>query len=842
MCDFVVQSESVLIVDDTAEGADKKQETVMFHESTEGQMGGQTADEGAFMTTDVIDDSSLQNFLARPVRIANFTWLETDPSGVDLLTLQPWSSFFNDPRIKFKLNNFGFIRCNLHVKILLNASPFYYGAMLASYQPLHNFNPKGYLTATINDLIFKSQRPHVYLLPQKNEGGEMQLPYLNRQNFIAINDLTDFDDMGQLRFTTVTPLRSANGTVGTGVSIQVYAWATDVKLSAYTTSLAAQSKEWFVQADEYGTGPVSAPASYVASIAGKLKSVPIIGRWATATQIGASAVSGIAKLFGFTNVPVIEDTMPYRPAAMPQLASAEIGYPVEKLTLDSKNELSVDPSIFGLPSEDELAMVNLVTKDSYITQFVWDTSATVDTILFQSRVTPNMFNTTSDAANTPVFFTPMAYFGKCFKYWRGDLIFRFDFMVSPFHKGRVKISFDPQGDTTDNLITVANSSHIVITEIIDLAVHTSFEMRIPYQQAYPYLEMPATNQVADVPFSTTPSFSFLQGSDNGMFTVRVLNILTAPVATSPINVVVSVKAADNFEFADPRRFDPSLTPFVVQSKETPVEPSVSSNLTGVAVDIDTKRALINFGEAVVSFRPLCRRNNFSHIIATNDRTITTDLAAVEYTFHKMPPFPGYDPAGLYSAARQLAAGAAPYNYARMLPLQWASLCFVAYRGSIQWHFNPNMPNASINHFSVNRRPDITSASSFNITAQPLGLTKSSASYAYFFYNSDTTGGTALTNTLVQTGLHVQFPNYTNFLFQSTDPRNATAPSNAYSRKDGAAYDTAVMTLLSTAPKLLSSATSQAAVEVFCGAGTDFSLLFFLNCPVMYKYNSNPAPN
>jgi hypothetical protein len=156
MCDFVVQSESVLIVDDTAEGADKKQETVMFHESTEGQMGGQTADEGAFMTSDVIDDSSLQNFLARPVRIANFTWLETDPSGVDLLTLQPWSSFFNDPRIKFKLNNFGFIRCNLHVKILLNASPFYYGAMLASYQPLHNFNPKGYLTATINDLIFKS--------------------------------------------------------------------------------------------------------------------------------------------------------------------------------------------------------------------------------------------------------------------------------------------------------------------------------------------------------------------------------------------------------------------------------------------------------------------------------------------------------------------------------------------------------------------------------------------------------------------------------------------------------------------------------------------------------------
>nr|WPR18431.1 MAG: capsid protein [Chemarfal virus 81] len=714
--------------------------------------------------------------------------------------------------------------------------------MLASYQPLPNFSVRDYLTGLPEQIMVKSQRPHVYLLPQKNEGGEMMLPYLNRQNYMAINDTDDFIDMGRIQFTTVTPLRSANGTVGTGVSIQVYAWATDVKLSAYTTSLALQSKEWFVQGDEYGNGAISRPASYVASIAGRLSSVPIIGRWATATQIGASAVSGIAKLFGFTNVPVLDDTKPYRPSTMPQLASTEIGYPVEKLTLDAKNELSVDPSIFGLPAEDELAMANLLTRDSYLTQFDWNTSNVVDDILFQCRVTPNAFYTPSNAIGAPVYFTPMAFFSKPFTYWRGDIIYRFDFMVSPFHKGRVKISFDPQGDTTNNLITQVNTSNVVITEIVDLAVHTSFEMRIPYQQAYPYLQIPDQNRVIDVPFSTTGSFSFQQGSDNGMFTVRVLNILTAPVATSPITVVVSARGADNLEYANPRRLDPSLTPFTVQSKETPVDPSVTSNLTGLVVPMDTKRALVNFGESVVSFRTLCRRNNFSHVIATNDRTITTDLAAIDYTFHKMPPFPGYDPAGIYSAAGQLTAGNFTFNYARMLPLQWASLCFVGYRGSIQWHFNPNMPNASINHFSVNRRPDLSGVSTFNISARPLGLTKSSASYAYYFYNPDTNGGVALTNTLVQTGLHIQLPNYSNFLFQSTDYRNATAPSNAYSRKDGAAYDTAVMTLLSTAPKLLSSATSQAAVEVFCGAGTDFSCIFFLSCPVLYKYDPNPTPN
>jgi len=48
------------------------------------------------------------------------------------------------------------------------------------------------------------------------------------------------------------------------------------------------------------------------------------------------------------------------------------------------------------------------------------------------------------------------------------------------------------------------------------------------------LSTPTAYTVTYIPWSGTPSFSFVEGVDNGMISMRVLNALTAHIATSSI--------------------------------------------------------------------------------------------------------------------------------------------------------------------------------------------------------------------------------------------------------------------------------------------------------------------
>jgi len=95
------------------------------------------------------------------------------------------------------------------------------------------------------------------------------------------------------------------------------------------------------------------------------------------------------------------------------------------------------------------------------------------------------------------------------------------------------------------------------------------EFRVPYQQATSWLQCHSTSLTqAGVPFSTshTPSFQYNPAFHNGTFTIRVSNVLTAPILTSSVNILFSVRAADNFEFANPCNPIQTLSPFAPQSR------------------------------------------------------------------------------------------------------------------------------------------------------------------------------------------------------------------------------------------------------------------------------------
>jgi hypothetical protein len=825
-----------------AHASETIQEVVKFLDENAGQEVGYSTVFDNVTGNDVAATyGGLGEFLSRPVRIASFTWLEADAVGVSRV-FNPWNLFFNDTRIKFKINNYSFIQCNLKVKVIINASPFYYGAMIMSYQPMQSLGAGSYQSIT-NDagtryFIPYSQRPHMWIFPQNNEGGEMTLPFFYNKNWLKIQRAADFTNMGQLTFINYTTLNSANAATGQGVTVQVYAWAENVQISGPSVGLSMQVKT------EYD-GPVSSVASAIAVAAGAFKKIPIIGEFATTAEMGAKVVRDGAHLLGFTNTPVISDVQPFRPASGPSMATSDVSYPVEKLTLDPRNELSIDPKIAGLNGTDELSICHLVQKESYVTTATWSTTNVTDDILFSSVVTPLMYDN-DGATQAKVYMTPMCWLAYNFANWKGDVIFRFRFVASPFHKGRVRIAFDPAGYTALNVINDPASTTAVYNTIVDLGKDSDVELRIPYQQAMPWLYTNLTTpNVANIPFSTSgsPTFSFNDLNHNGTIVIRVLTALTAPVSTAPVSILCFVRGADNMEFANPVNFFSEGIGATMYSYMAPQTLSIMDDeeketqklIAGGSINPPApERYLVNFGESVMSLRQLLRRASLSEV-----RQIpNTASALVQFkkSMTRWPRSPGFDNSGLDNVKGLITpASNFNFNYTEFHPIAYIMPAFIGTRGSVIWHYNV-ATIGPIGHIRQFRLPDVNQ--SIAEVTQAIGTPASTSIFAQTWWQT-TRGGTsghALTNQATQAGLSVELPNYSAYKFQSTSPRNATLAQSS----DGSAYDSSQLEIMYSGT--LGPSPTAGALWTYCGIGPDFTVLFFLNVPTLWVYSALPTPN
>lgn len=793
-------------------------QTTGFVDANAGPSVGSSPSPLEYELADAQTSADLASYLARPVRVMSITWSQADAVGFKTFNAQVWSTFANNASIKNKLTNYAFLRGTLKIKFVLNASPFLYGSMRAMYLPLENFKGYGGNQSTFpNELIPISQLPGVWLDPAHSEGAVLSCPFIWPRSFLRVGSNADFQGMGSISLVVFNPLASANGS-NSSVSVQAYAWMEDVVIAGPTLAPA-------LQADEYGVGPVSRPASAIANAARRLGDVPVIGKFATATSIGASAVSKIASLFGFTDVPVISDTEPMRNSPFPQLASSQIGYPVEKLALDPKNELSIDPAIAGLNDTDELAIATFAQRESYLTGVTWSSASPADTPLFTSAVTPQL----GAIAGTAYDFTPLGLLSILFRNWRGDLIFRFRFIATPFHKGRVRISYDPFSALVQ---TTGDTGPYVFNKIVDLGAETDVEFRVPYQQALAWCY--ANSQISNGTWSTstTPALTLSDTFNNGMISVKVLTALTGPTSTSSVGLQVFVRGAENMEFANPAVGNFDMTPFALQSEEYSEKSVVESMTMGEEGSDESKRPLVNFGESIRSLRSLLRRKNMLDTVYVPAPTANT-VGVFRINQTRFPIYYGYDPSG-WNLAKGTVVPASnfPFNFSLMSPWHLIANCFLAQRGSMHWTYNPHKGTTPITS-RISRYnysfPGYTAGYSAGTNTNPNIIEA-----GYWRNTTSTCAGSSLTHTNTTNGHSVSFPAYTPFKFQTTDQREMMAPSSSGSRYDGSVYDTISVEFPYDA---VNNSIGGFAVERYFSIGTDYSLHFFLCCPTLNYLNA-----
>jgi hypothetical protein len=791
----------------------------------------------ATMNLSKTSDSTLGNFLGRPTRIAEYSWSVGQPL---FEKLNPWKLFLNDPRVAEKIANYELYRSKLHVKMVISGTGFHYGRALVSYNPLIGYDD---ITVTRNfldaDLVAASQKPHFFLNPTNNTGGQLDLPFFWPKNYLSLST-TDRDDMGELAIKSFSNLLHANGG-DDPVTITVYAWASDVVLTMPTAITTLTLADYTPQAgmmnsgDEYGQGIISTPASAVAKAAGKLKDVPMIAPYARATEMVAMGVGELANHWGYSRPPIVTDIVQQKPTPTGNMANTDAADAVMKLSLDSKQELTIDSRTVGLDGEDQMDIGRFCARESYLTQFGMTAQDGPDALLWNARVTPNLYNKNGSELHP----TPMAYMATAFEKWQGSIKFRFQAVKSNFHKGKLLIRWDPRAHSS------AIQYNTVYSRVIDLAECDDFEIVVGWGQAEPFLSCSEMSTTTNV-YSASSRFSNdTLGRYNGVLEVAVVNSLVSPSADSDISFNVFVSACEDLKFGEPttdklKKFNLWATPggYVPQSgKYVPqsgvIDASAIAGTSEGATDAPTNPDPIKpiadtcavadqtmnvfFGEAPTSIRELNRR----YILHRTDaRSYNTGFSSqiLKIRDKGLGLWPGFDPNGIDTE------GTVPCNITIPTFAQWFSTSYAGWRGATRtkYTFGGNVDSTpSVTRIGYSSAARYTESDS-NWTTQEAATKRLTYAASAF-----TSGGAATTNIGVNDTIEVDIPYY-----QGTRFTTARAPSGDFANGAHSAMVELVMFGSNQGPPEQEDVTAY--IKSWKSVGEDFTLFFFTGCPIVYK--------
>lgn len=800
-------------------------------------------------------DDTLQNFFSRPLQTRSYNWSVGSTFHVNF---NPWTDFFENPRTVNRISNYKNLRCKLKVRLMINGNGFHYGRAIAAYNPLHVDDDFTQFRAGIDqDKIAASQRPHVYLDPTNSQGGTLTLPFFWPSNALDIPGAA-WQLMGDMTISSFGTLKHANGATD-NVSIAVFVWAEDVTLSIPTIAdaggLVPQAGE-----DEYPDGPVSGPAATLSRVANRLTDIPVLGPYAKATELAASSVAAIARLFGFSRPVHTCGASPFVPRVYGSMANSNVVDGSEKLTLDVKQELCVDPRTVGLDAEDQMTISSIAMRESYLTSFTWATSAAVDTLLWNAEINPMIWDVNGDELHLPA----CALAVLPFQFWRGSMQYRFQIIASSFHKGRLLISYDPSESGAE---TNTNYSYIV-----DLAKERDFTIKVGWGQSVPWLSH-TTPGVDSPPFSIAPLPIWSLYEANGLIQVSVINKLTTPNSTTnnDIRINVFVSAGDDFEVVAPTSVPlgamnyfpesgaaaPAAPPPPVEGGPVETEPALEpqageedtgainqpdSDLTTresepmkteanyeVAPTMSPRDQALNvfFGDPVVSFRSCLKRYNY-HSSTFIDNTLPNYHSEYEPNF---PWYRGWAPSAIDLC--ESPAPSTPFNFCKMTLLNLLTPCYKGYRGGMRWKFMRSFDSNNEHTFMYAMRIPFSNAGYQRTETNLLDVTASDSERASQFVEliDNQWDGSAWQTPQINNVLEVEFPYHNPTRFSPAQDADVTGPTifPDYHRF------ACIADIVSSDP---------ASINKFVSVGEDFSLFFFTGAPILYyqKQSDDPVPS
>lgn len=769
-------------------------------------------------------DVELNNFMSRPIRIATVTMAYgSSANGL----FNPWTLFFNDTRVKNRLAYYNLIKCNLCLKFVVNGNAFQYGQYLFDYLPLSSFNLEGTTLTDGMSVIdttssiypnVQTHRKYIKVRPLDSQGACMDLPFFWPNNWLSI-PLEEWSNMGLIRYRAMNPVLHANNSSALDPPIiTVFAWATDVKISIPTGAAPATLAP---QAGEETVGKISGPISALSKFAGSMASIPGVAPYARATQMLGSGMGAMAKLFGYSRPPIETPTVSMKPDYTGNLAPTDRPECINKLTVDSSQEVTVDPSVSGVNMGDELVISKIAQRETYLTQFTWDFSQAIDASLFHVKVSPMLHALVPGLVNTRAIYpTAIEYASLPFTYWRGSIKFRFEVICSKFHKGRLRVVYDP---TTVPTVTNFNQNY---QHILDLDSNTDLTVLVNWCQKSLAQDVGTVSLTSQKygPIFSSPSIT----DDNGALYLYVLNTLSVPnqsltPANSLIYVNVYVSAGDDFELCVPSQDNLAAlsvtVPFIPSEGEE--GPDMDMFVIGEKA-LSQNQDLVIWGEKYLSFRTLLKRYE-DYLSFTLQPTTINRLYNFYVLFRHMPLFGGNDSLGVNSVANLIgAAGNYPGNNYKLNLLSYMLSAFSGCRGSFRYKylFQPTLNTNDSNAMGVLTRLNNTRSVQPQFTDVGAVPASNDLWQVAFKNNANSWNGSHMVNIRKNPLLEIEDPYYEKYKF--FNPKTLTSNSATLYGGHGINVVTTFGTL-----------NSGIVCQSYVSTGEDFNLLYYTGPPYLY---------
>jgi hypothetical protein len=395
--------------------------------------------------------------------------------------------------------------------------------------------------------------------------------------------------------------------------------------------------------DEYEVdGPVSKVASAVSRAAAELTEVPIIGGFATATSAVSNTIGKLASWFGFSKPVQLEPAIyvknnPYQNGCT--TAGCET---TMKIAVDPKQELSLSLDLGGTCGEDDMVIQQIASRESYLTSFLWNqTDDPLSTPIWKCLNTPMLYNCAlkptgvNDVCNTLIQPTAMYFAALPFDYWRGSITYRFEIVCSRFHRGKLQITFEPNVPMEALISADAVRLNQQQTLIIDIQETQEVEFTVDWAFPRAWCATYTSDKLDEMPCDATDwsmgsngTFGVPTGQDGnfaGYIFVSPYTRLIQPDDTATVEVNCYVRCED-LEVARPNNAYGNLRSYTYNTQSGMLDSGESKHANNTTLVENSARRegihLHHFGEAISSFRSLCKRYTslWSEIGATENNS------------------------------------------------------------------------------------------------------------------------------------------------------------------------------------------------------------------------------
>lgn len=510
-----------------------------------------------------VPGTTLTNFLNLPLSAQIF---------VDSISLP--SSILNDPNKLSKLEYFRYFTADMKIRIETNAQPYMSGKFWIFYNPYPELVSQGKSVET-SQLTSLTSYPGVEYDINQMSNAEISIPFVSYERAF---DLESFADYCQLYISQLTPIRDT--TTETKLRMRVYGWFENVKVFGATSRSNLPASYLLNKIKEYNNrlnvsfqintrkeqkgGIISTVASGVSTAANALSEVPVIGSIAGTVGWVSDIVGSVASIFGFSRPTSTEPvTKIINVPAHGYTYSQNIDQSVI-LASQPDNELGPQTKIFQTEI-DEMQFDYIAANPGVIRIFPYTATSDNSSWLLNIPCSIRPFNYvhsqsigTHDAAVASP--TCAEYLGTLFKFWRGTICFKISLAKTPFHNGRLILSYDPSNNINDTPYSRLGKAY---TTILDLSENSSVIVKIPYLSKFDYLN---TYSLDD----DLSKISF------GTFSIGAIAPLLGPATVSDTVDVIVWKWMEDIELATPYSYfnacvgADSVTPTITVSLDSDV--------------------------------------------------------------------------------------------------------------------------------------------------------------------------------------------------------------------------------------------------------------------------------